>query len=214
ARTLGAMIAAFPHAAAQIGYIQDGAGPAYPSQMSWPVPDGLLCRTFFPHPVAMIPNPDCRRWESTIDYDFILHCYPDPRDIEMFTDGASVTICKLTSDAYLEGQMTRGPLQLDTLADFLLSSTNEAHRPFAEQAVRYAADPDNPTLDLAETESGRLLADMYEYRQTLLDGMDESDPVKGLVVRSHFGPIEAYLSPQRLQRLQQSGALPGQATSS
>ncbi|MBT5108757.1 MAG: hypothetical protein HOM25_08745 [Rhodospirillaceae bacterium] len=213
ARTLGAMIAAFPHAAAQISYMQDGVGPAYPSQMSWPVGNGLLCRTFFPHPVAMIPNPDCRRWESTIDYDFILHCYPDPRDIEMFTDGATVTICKLSTDAYLQGQMSRAPLQLDTLADFLLSSTNEAHRPFAEQAVRYAADPDNPALDLVETESATLLADMYGYRQTLLDGLDDADPVKNLIVRSHFGPIEAYLSPQRLQRLQQSGALPGQTIS-
>lgn len=209
ATTLGGMIASFPHAAAQMGYVQGGVGPAYPSQMSWPVDNGLLCRTFFPHPVAMIPNPDCRRWESTIDYDFILHCYPDPRDIEMFTDGKTVTICKLSADSYLEGQMSRTTLQLDLLADFLLSSTNEAHRPFAEQAVRYGADPDNPAFDRVETDSAALLTTMYAHRQALLDAMEGSDPVKNLVVRSHYGPIDAYLSPERLQRLQRSGALPG-----
>ncbi|MBL4720715.1 MAG: hypothetical protein JKY20_06250 [Alphaproteobacteria bacterium] len=201
AQTLGGLISAHPHAAAQAAYILDDAAPSYPSQMIWPTPEGLLCRTFFPHPVAMIPNPACRRWESTIDYDFILHCYPNPRDIRMFTDGKRVTICKLSTDRYLEGQLSRVPLQIDALSDFLLSSTNEAHRPFAESAVRYALDPDNPALDRVERESNTLLTQMYGHRQVLLDRLAESDPVKNTVIRSHFGPIQSYLSPERLQRL-------------
>jgi hypothetical protein len=205
ATALGGLIANYPHAAAQAAYIGHDAAPSYPSQMIWPTSNGLLCRTFFPHPVAMIPNPACRRWESTIDYDFILHCYPNPKDIRIFTDGATVTICKLSSDTYLEGQLSRSPLQIDLLSDFLLSSTNEAHRPFAECSVRYSANPDNSELDRVDQESAELVSRMYDHRQALLDRLDGADPVKNIVIRSHFGPIESFLSPERLNRLNTTG---------
>jgi hypothetical protein len=208
ARALGGLIASYPHAATINSYFLDGFAPAYPSQMAWPVEHGLLCRTFFPHPVAMIPNPDCRRWESTIDYDFILHCYPIPEDLRMFTDGETLTICKLSADSYLEGKMSRSPLNTDVLADFLLSSTNEAHRPFAECAVRYGVDPNTPELDQAERDSAALLREIYDRRDTLLDRVASDNPVKHMVVRSHFGPIEGYLSPERVNRMRRDGLLP------
>jgi len=207
AKALGGLIAKYPHAAAQAAYISHDTAPSYPSQMIWPTSNGLLCRTFFPHPVAMLPNPACRRWESTIDYDFILHCYPNPDDVRIFTDGATASICKLSSDKYLEGQLSRSPLQIDLLSDFLLSSTNEAHRPFAECGVRYSTNPDNSELDQVDLESAELLSRMYDHRQALLDRLDVADPVKNIVVRSHFGSIESFLSPERLNRLNAAGQL-------
>ncbi|MGY8959714.1 MAG: hypothetical protein ACKVKG_09345 [Alphaproteobacteria bacterium] len=207
ATTLGGLIAKHPHAAAQGAYISQGKAPSYPSQMIWPTSNGLLCRTFFPHPVAMIPNPACRRWENTIDYDFILHCYPNLKDVHIFTDGATVTICKLSSDKYLEGQLSRSPLEIDLLSDFLLSSTNESHCPFAECGVRYSANPDNLELDQIDQDSAVVLSRMYDHRQVLLDRLDAADPVKNIVIRSHFGPIESFLSPERLNRLNATGQL-------
>lgn len=207
ARDLGTLIARHPHIATTNSFFADGDMPAYPVQMIWPIgPDALLCRAFFLHPMAMRLNPDCRRWESTIDYDFVLNCYPNPGDIEIFTDGGTATICKLSTDSYLEGQLQRSPCTLDLLADFLLVSTNELHRTFAERPVRYG-QLDNPDhWQRVEQQTGDILKQAYAHRAHLLDQMPADDPIKQLVVRSHFGDITQFLSPQKraryLQQLQ------------
>lgn len=201
ANALGALIARHPHIATLNFIFANNEMPAYPVQMIWRLgPDALLCHAFFQHPMAMWLNPDCRRWESTIDYDFVLNCYPDTNDIATFTDGNAATVCKLSTDSYLEGQLDRSPCTLDLLADFLLVGTNELHREIAVRAVRYGRTADSEIWNQAEQQTQDILAQAYAHRTNLLSQMEPDDPIKHLIVRSHYGDISQFLSPQKRAR--------------
>ncbi len=102
---------------------------SYPTAILWPVSGkGFLCRTPFPHPLAFVPTERCRRFHSTIDYEFALRAWPEPGAVQLPTADDDLIVCKLSSDEYKVRHGADRTLSVSLLAQFLLKSTNRAHR--------------------------------------------------------------------------------------
>lgn len=182
-------------------FVDCPAFTAYPASIVWPVGSrGWLCRTFFPTPVAMVPNPGCRRFDSTIDYDFLLNMVSSPDRVRIPRSSDDAMGCKVTTERYLESAPEPKRLSLATLAHFILAETNRAHRAIFDQPYRLVRDGDGDDSDAvwhqAEAMSAQIADAAYRAVDSFPDILPDSPQLQAALA-SHFGGLDAYLSPMR-----------------
>ena len=175
---------------------------AYPASILWPVADdGFLCRTFFPLTLAFKPQDHCRRYDSSIDYDFLLNLVSDPAKIYIPASSAEICAMKVTGGDYMQRDSTAQPLRGAALAHFMLMETNKAHRSLFSRPYRLlkkAEDElDQETWRYMETESGRFVDSAYDFIDQIVAKVPKDTPGLAQSIGSHFGRLEDYLSPMR-----------------
>lgn len=174
----------------------------YPASILWPAGDeGFVCRTFFPLTLAFKPTMACCRFDSTIDYEYLLNLVDDPAEIHVPRSSAEIAIFKVSSESYMQGAAEPRQLRGGALVHFLLTETNKAHRGLISQPYRLATRPVDASSEIiwqnCERESAQFLDNVYALLDQVLPSLPESTPGLSQSIKSHFGEMSDYLSPMR-----------------
>jgi hypothetical protein len=175
---------------------------AYPASILWPVDDeGYVCRTFFPFTLAFKPRASCRRFDSTIDYDFLLNLVPDPEKIIIPASSAEICAVKVSKDNYMLQEPSPNRLRGAALSHFMLTETNKAHRSLFSRSFRLSRSArdlqDHESWDRTETESLKFANSAYGFIDEIIRQLPADTPGLAPSIRSHFGNLDEYLSPMR-----------------
>ncbi|MAF47754.1 MAG: hypothetical protein QGH73_10750 [Rhodospirillales bacterium] len=196
ARELVAIGLKAPHHFTEAFYVDAGSFTPYPSQLIWRLgDDGMLSRAFLPHPLMAPVGPAMAHSQSTMDYDMALRSAPDDK-IYVAADSDEMLICKISGDAHQSERNSGPPPTAQNLALFLLSSTNRRHRLFADIPIYFHAGERHQDYKEIEAESGKLVGEAYDIVDTIAGRAGELDASAMIYVKSFFGPIEEYMSPQ------------------
>ena len=174
----------------------------YPATILWPVGDeGFVCRTFFPLTLAFKPRLACRRYDSSIDYDFLLNLVSEPDRIHVPASSAEICAFKVSSGAYMQQAPRPNHLRHAGLAHFMLTETNKAHRSlFARPYRLLKKSPSGISGDewtRVESESGAFMENAYGLIDQIVEKLPPDTPGLAQSVKSHFGGLDGYLSPMR-----------------
>ncbi len=174
----------------------------YPASILWPVgEEGYVCRTFFPLTLAFKPRAGCRRYESSIDYDFLLNLIADPGEIHVPASSAEICVLKVSNETYMRHAPKPRQLRGAALAHFLLTETNKAHRGLIGQPFRLlrraGGELDEAAWTHTETQSGQFLDSAYAALDQIVEQVPKDTPGLTQSVKSHFGGLADYLSPMR-----------------
>jgi len=175
---------------------------SYPSSIIWPSGNaGWVARSFFPQVFALRPRMNCRRFDSTIDYDYALNLATSPERIVIPQHSGEAFVTKLTTESYLKNEPEPNRLARNTLAHFILAETNQAHRQLVNKPYRIVSDEtvDSTSSNWAETElrSITTLNEVYAFLDVLRDQLPKDSIQARKAIRSHFGNLSEYLSPMR-----------------
>ena len=170
----------------------------YPASIFWPADSlGWICRSFFPMPLAVRPNPKKLRFESTMDYEFGLQMVSAPELYRIPHSSDEAFLCKVTTDEYLDKIENPMELTRNRLAHFILVETNKAHRALLDQAYRLIKDDASHCLwAQLEAETKSKLDEVYGFVEALSNDLPDSPQLQA-VKDSHFGTIDQYRSPGR-----------------
>jgi hypothetical protein len=176
----------------------------YPASVLWPVgEEGFVCRTFFPLTLAFKPRLACRRYDSSIDYDFLLNLVPDPARIHISASSAEICAMKVSSGTYMQQEQQANRLRPAGLAHFMLTETNKAHRNLFARSYSLLKKPlpgiSESEWTRVESESGAFVDDAYRLIDQIVDKLPPDTPGLAQSVTSHFGGLDDYLSPMRRQ---------------
>jgi hypothetical protein len=163
----------------------------YPSRLCWRTrDDGFVTRDFLPHPL-MVPASDALgRFQSTMDYDLALRSAADD-EIYVCADSDEMLIAKFSSATHGADREWGAPLTPESLGRFLLACTNRRHRLFAETPVCF-----HTGADVSAPESKALIEAAYAWIDALAREPFGRDARLFMYLKSHFGPIEDFMSPQ------------------
>ena len=112
-----------------------GSGEMHPSNLFWRVDEeGFIGRCFHLSCLMVHPSVEGARFNSTIDYDFVLAACPDPRDWYTITDSDELMFCELSfSSRTLKG------MRKDSIGDvisFAESTVSQGHLHNARSVIR------------------------------------------------------------------------------
>ena len=168
----------------------------YPSQLIWRLGDGgLLTRAFLPHPLMAPLAPEMARSQSTMDYDMALRTTPDEK-IYVAADSDEMLVCKLTGDDHRAARQSGPPPTAENLALFLLTGTNRRHRLFARVPIYFHAGEAHQDYARLAAESAALVDASYNFIDLIASRSAGLDASALFYIKSFFGPIEDYMSPQ------------------
>ena len=174
----------------------------YPSAIIWPVDEiGWVARSFFPYLFASQPRTACRRFDSTMDYDYALNLRTSSGKIVIPKHSEEAFVAKVTTEEYLKIESKPNQLNLASLAHFILAETNHAHREIVFQPYRISGNKhvNFSTANWLEIEQKSLnfLNKVYKFLEVLRHELP-ADSIEGqAAIRSHFGDLSGYLSPMR-----------------
>jgi hypothetical protein len=137
---------------------------------------------------------------STMDYEVLLRSAEDEA-IHLARSSDDFLVCKMTHDAYLEGELRTGERTVERLARFAIDNTNLRHRLFMAQPIRFSAGGAEEAWAEAERQSTNFVEAVYKGVELLLASITPGDAKSLVYVKSFLGPIEDYLSPQQHARM-------------
>jgi hypothetical protein len=185
-----------PHHFTEAFYVDAEHFTPYPSQLIWRIgDDGLLNRAFLPHPLMTPLCPEITRSQSTMDYDMALRTTADAK-IYVAADSDEMLVCKLTGDEHQAARQAGPPPSPKNLALFLLSCTNRRHRLFADAPIYFHAGEAHADLPAVTAQSELLLDASYGFIDGIAARSAGLDASALLYVKSFYGAIEDYMSPQ------------------
>jgi hypothetical protein len=168
----------------------------YPSQVSWPVSsNGFVNRNFLPHPIMIPATQKVARYQSTMDYDLLLRVADDDK-IYVCGDSDDVMVAKYSDDEHhfdRAGEFRPTP---EDIGLFLLTSTNRRHRLFADRAGVFHGDARDEHYETVVRNSQTMIDEAYAWVDRLAAHSGRLDAKMLMYLKSHFGPIEDYMSPQ------------------
>ncbi|NQV55748.1 MAG: hypothetical protein HQ503_07815 [Rhodospirillales bacterium] len=177
-------------------FVDSDVPTPYPSQIAWPVgDDGFLIRAFLPHPLMVPVSPNIARSQSTMDYDMALRSATDER-ICMVADSDEILACKVSGDQHLEVREFVPKPSPENIGAFLLSATNHRHRVFADTPTYFHSGERHADFGSVETSSKELIDKAYAYIENIAGGAGQLNAPTLLYLKSFFGPIEEFMSPQ------------------
>ena len=111
-------------------------------------------------------------------------------------DSDEIFVAKLSGDEHQSARKAGPPPTAENIAAFLLSGTNRRHRVFANVPI-YIHDGE-PHSDLAKAarQSEQLVATSYDLIDAVATRGTGLDASALLYLKSFYGPIEDYISPQ------------------
>jgi hypothetical protein len=195
-------LAAILHPISQRSFADSNEFIRYPSTIIWPNGNSRwLARSFFPHTFALRPRMNCRRFDSTIDYDYALNLAAKPERIIIPKHSDEAFTAKVTTETYLKIEPEPNRLQRNTLAHFILAETNQAHRQLVDKPYQIIGDeffdPNSPNWMEAKSLSMNTLNEVYAFLDVLRDQLPKDSIQARMAIRSHFGNLSEYLSPMR-----------------
>lgn len=168
----------------------------YPSQVSWPVgARGFVNRNFLPHPIMIPATPKVAHYQSTMDYDLLLRVADDDK-IYVCGDSDEVMVAKYSDDEHHVARAGEFRPTAEDLGLFLLTCTNRRHRLFADRACVFHPDPHDERYEAVVKQSQIMIDGAYEWINRLATRSGRLDARMLMYLKSHFGPIEDYMSPQ------------------
>ncbi len=168
----------------------------YPNRIGRTVEGGgLIMRTFLPHPLMIPIDARCLKYQSTMDYDLALRASDDDQ-IYMCGSSGEMLVSKYSDAGHLSGLETGPPPSAEDLGLFILTCTNHRHRQFSDQTVTYQIGPANEAWRSAEAELYELINQAYAAVDRIAQNAGRLDAKFMMHIKSHFGPIEDFLSPQ------------------
>lgn len=173
----------------------------YASQINTRVgSQGYITHCCFPHPLLVAPQTG-GQYSSTMDYEFALRAVPDDAAIHLVRSSDELLICKMSRHDYLSDRDAGAAPTVASLADFVLNNTNQRHRLFMAQPIRFRAGGDEDIWRAEEERSQKLIEAVYKAVAVTLGNVG-ADKAQNLVrLKSYLGPIEDYFSPQTRSRL-------------
>ena len=190
------------HPVSQSFFVNSPEFSTYPTAIFWPADQfGWLARAFFPYTLALRPRADCRRFDSTIDYDYALNLTATSGRAVIPENSNQAFVLKVTTEDYLRAAQTSCTLSKNRLAHFVLAETNRAHRKFLNQPFRIFRSPDenedHPVWKAVEAQSLEHVDEMYRFLEVLKEKLPKDSPETQNILKSHFGDLSHYLSPMR-----------------
>ena len=190
------------HPVSQSFFVNSREFSTYPTATFWTVDQaGWLARAFFPYTLALRPSADCRRFDSTIDYDYALNLNAEPDNAIIPENSNQAFVMKVTTEDYLKAAETSGMISDNRLAHFILAETNRAHRTLLKQAYRMyrseEEDADHLVWNTTETKSLEYLDEIYRFIDILPEKLPKDSAGTKKILSSHFGNISKYMSPMR-----------------
>jgi hypothetical protein len=161
---------------------------------------GYITHCYFPHPLLVAPATG-GHYSSTMDYDFALRAVADDGAIHLIRSSDELLICKMSKHDYLADQSAGAAPTVGSLSDFALNNTNQRHRLFMAQPIRFRAGGDEETWRAEEERSGRLIEAVYKTVELTVENVGPENPQNLVRLKSYLGPIEDYMSPQTRARL-------------
>jgi hypothetical protein len=144
---------------------------------------------------------NCRRFDSTIDYDYALNLAAKTERIIIPKHSGEAFTAKVTTESYLKIEPEPNLLGRNTLAHFILAETNQAHRQLVNKPYQIIGDeffdPNSPNWVEAELLSMNTLNEVYAFLDVLRDQLPKDSIQARMAIRSHFGNLSEYLSPMR-----------------
>jgi hypothetical protein len=179
----------------------------YPSQINWRVGShGFLTHCFFPHPLLVAPQTG-GNYSGTMDYEFALRAVPGDAAVHLIRSSDELLVCKMSARAYL-ADLPPGPAPtVGSLAGFALNNSNQRHRLFMAQPIRFQAGGDETEWLAAEEGAAKLIEAIYKTVELMVANAGSENAETLVRLKSYLGPIEDFMSPQTRARLK--GWLPG-----
>jgi hypothetical protein len=196
ARELVAIGLGAPHHFTEAFYVDAVEFTPYPSQLIWRLgDDSLLTRAFLPHPLMAPLVPEMAISQSTMDYDMALRTTPDEK-IYVAADSDEMLVCKLSGDGHQAARQAGPPPTPENLALFLLTGTNWRHRLFARVPIYFHAGEAHADYASVTARSAQLVDASYDFVDRIASRSADLDASAMLYLKSYFGAIEDYMSPQ------------------
>ena len=161
---------------------------------------GYITHCYFPHPLLVAPQTG-GQYTSTMDYEFALRAVPNDAAIHLVRSSDELLICKMSRHDYLSDREAGAIPTVARLADFALNNTNQRHRLFMAQPIRFRAGGEEDIWRAEEERSQKLIEAVYKMVELTLGNVGPDKPQNLLRLKSYLGPIEDYMSPQTRARL-------------
>lgn len=162
----------------------------YPATVLWAVGDiGFIARGFLPVPLAIRARPECRRFDSTIDYDYALNLATGSQSLIVPRDSREAMVAKVTTKAYLGEEAKPNTLTVSRLAHFILSETNKAHRVLVSQSYALMRSNAPDISARAWQEADRFISgyldETYRFLERLRSALPEDHVEAQAALKSH-----------------------------
>lgn len=169
----------------------------YPSQISWRVgAGGIVNRNFLPHPLMVPASLALARAQSTMDYELALRAVADDAHIHVCGDSDEMLVVKFSSAGHGGEPNFDARATPEYVGQFLLACTNRRHRRFVDTPVVFHTADVDARYAQAIRESQALVDAAYAWIDRAANEGVALDPRRLIYLKSHFGPIEDFMSPQ------------------
>ena len=110
----------------------------YPGILYWRVDDeGILVRSFHPHPFVIYPRIKRAEFRSTIDHDYVLEVCPHGDEVAVVEDSDQALVCELSTVSYVDGNYGYNRATPKKVASWAAYWANPHHRRFARATMRF-----------------------------------------------------------------------------
>jgi hypothetical protein len=169
---------------------------AYPSQLAWRAgPGAVVNRNVLPHPLMVPASPALAQYQSSMDYDLALRASPNEK-IWMCGDSDEMLVVKFSDSEHGADAVAKEAPSIEDLGRFLLAATNRRHRLFADTAVTFHAGDIDARVESARRSSEGMIDSAYDWIDRAALQPARLDARNLSYLKSHFGPIEEFISPQ------------------
>jgi hypothetical protein len=156
-----------------IAHVMDGDGNKSLGSYYWRVgADGLVCRCFHVHPLAVRPLNKVTRLYTTLDHEYVRMSCPDPATVHFVTDSDELIAIELSVPTHLAEWVKTENVPDEEILEWMREWTNGPHRDAMRRTVYFHADPVTDEYRPVETAAER-------YATALLAEFDRRHPDAG-----------------------------------
>jgi len=197
-RELADIALKFPHQDTIDQSCDDGSIITYPVFMFWRTRDRCLLHTsIFPHPLMVRYDGHTTRFEGSMDYEFAQKLVGDGPYTKA-TDSDDLILCTVSRNDR-RSQVERVELTAEFMAKFLINEANLIHFELAHSVGIIHTLGKSTLCDIKHKEIISFFNQVKDQIDALKDNLDMTDIHNLLAIKSFFGPISMYASPQRQQ---------------
>ncbi len=156
-----------------VAHVVDGAGNRSLGSYYWRVgADGLVCRCFHTHPLAVRPLHKVTRLFTTLDHEYVRMSCPDPATVHLVTDSDELIAIELSVPTHLAEWVKTENVPDEEIQVWMKEWTNAYHRDAVRRTVVFHAGPITAEYEPAERAA-------EGYASALLAEFDRRNPLAG-----------------------------------
>ena len=156
-----------------VAHVVDGGGNRSLGSYYWRVgADGLVCRCFHTHPLAVRPLHKVTRLFTTLDHEYVRMSCPDPATVHLVTDSDELIAIELSVPGHLAEWVKTENVPDEEIQAWMKEWTNAYHRDAVRRSVVFHAAPVTAEYEPAERAAAA-------YAAALLAEFDRRNPLAG-----------------------------------